>query len=284
MDRTEQRNSHPPQQIFSNQTYGPAAHFLQAVIKSGRLSHGPAEVELSASSSILAVFKTIPWRTLLTQLVWSSIVTFAAYFAARNDPNPDTYTLTTEFRNTSVSVSPFIASSVGWALFVLLALFILESGQRYHQALKLLRILVVRLNTLLLFFCLNYSENTWHPRSLERIAAHLIAYPIALKMTLRKDRSPEQLQPFLHPADVQDCVNAQYPHLHCPRVVRSYTMSAESDSVGFHLADTHHPPVAAYVARATCFRIEDIDCAATTIQRIAYFHPAVAYVQRLAIF
>lgn len=268
---------------FSTVAHEAAAAFLQEAIKSGKLGSGPSEPELSLKYTALAVLRTIPWLPLLLQLIWSTAVTVSAYFLAR-DPESPNQTLSVDFWKTRISVSPFISSSVGWALFALLALFITEASRRYHQALSTLYIVGMRLQFALRNIRQNYPEKTWHPGAMERIAAHMIAYPIALKMTLRRDRSPEQLRPFLHPSDIDDIIRADFMHLHCTKVVRSYLMVAEQDSIDFHLADATETPTAHAIRRNFPVWFDEIDSTASNAISIAEFRPAAAYIVHLAVF
>lgn len=271
-----------PVSAFTNDGHRAAGEFLQLAVSSGKLGSGPSEPEPSAKYTVLAVFRTIPWVATCSQLLWSSAVTTIAYFVGVSATGLDN-SLDLELWKSRMHVLPFVTSSVGWALFVLLALFITEASRRYHDALASLYKVGIRLQFALRNIRQNYPEGTWHPGAMERIAAHIIAYPIALKMTLRKDRSPEQLQPLLHPLDVDDIINADIMHVHCLRVVRSYLMVAEEDSIDFHLSDTDQTPTAHAMRRNFPIWFDAIDTSASSALSIAEFRPALAYINHLAI-
>lgn len=273
-----------PVHHFNSPRHRAAANFLQRVISTGKLGAGPAEPNPSFSNGAFSVLYTFPWRLMTAQLVWSSVVVVISYFVAkRTTPQTSHDALTKDFWESRIVVNPAVAYTLGWAVFVLLGLFISESSNRFNTA----RVSIFTIGSQLIFLLRKirhcYPAGTWHPGDLERIAAHLTAYPIALKMTLRGDRSPEQLYPILHKDDVNDVVHADIMHAHCLRVVRAYITVAEDDGVEFHLSDTSSTPPGVVIRRVITKFTDDIDSTASLATRVAEFRPSLAYLNHLRI-
>lgn len=261
-----------------------AARYLQSAIASGKLGKGPADPEPSISRNAISNFRIFPRLLMTAQLFWSTAIVIIAYFVAKNtNPKSDKSTLSNEFWVSRIIVTPAVAYTLGWAVFVLLGLFVSEASARFHSARSSIFTLGSQLSFLLRKIRQCYPASTWHPGDHERIAAHLIAYPIALRMSLRNDRSPEQLRPILHEKDVHELINSDTMHVHCLRVVRAYISVAEDDSAQFNLCDADSTPAGALIRKIITKFTDDIDSTASTVTRIAQFRPSVAYVNHLHI-
>lgn len=269
---------------FQNPHHLNAANFLRSVISSGKLGQGPAEPKPSMTRNAISVFRIFPRLLMGTQLLWSTTVVIVAYFVAKETPpNSTSFTLSNQFWLSRIIVTPAVAYTLGWAVFVLLGLFVSEASTRFHTARSSIFTVGSQLYFLLRKLRHGYPAGTWHPGDRERIAAHLIAYPLALKMSLRNDRSPEQLRPFLHESDVHDVINADTMHVHCLRVVRAYISCAENDAAQFHLCDADSTPAGKLIRRVIAEFTDAIDLTASNVTRIAQFRPSVAYVNHLHI-
>lgn len=144
-------------------------------------------------------------------------------------------TLSSTFWTSRLNVSSSVWYGVGWALFVLLGFFIRESSNRCRHSQLMFLSVGNRLQEIVRHLRQIYPLGTWHPGDRERIMSHLVAYPIALKMSLRNEREASQLHHILHPDDLNDVLNADSMHLHCSRVVRAYFSASEEDTTySFH--------------------------------------------------
>lgn len=282
------QSSKAPRPEFNDVSYRATAKFLQDVLKTGKMGRGPAECPVSHKSSFQAILLTIPWALLLIQLCWSSLILGIAYKVAKDSPlsevAEETNTMTTNFWNSRLGVSPSVPFAVGWALFVLLALYIREASHRYREGQTSFQRCGNMLRSTLRTIRQSYPLGTWHPGDMDRIVAHMIAYPIALKMTLRGDRTPEQLSEILHPYDVSDVIASDVMHHHCLRVVRAYISVAEDDSREFNLSATAATPAGAAMRRSLTKMVDDIEATANGVVRISEFRPAAAYINHLRIF
>lgn len=259
-------------------------HFLDNAIATGKLGSGPAEYPKS-TNLLVSLWHSLPAKLLLIQLIWSSLITVAAYFLGRQTNDDISTTLSKQLWTTRLSVSPSVSYGVGWALFVLLGFFIREASARYHEAQVTIHHLGGKLRLLLRTIRQNYPRGTWHRGDYERIVAHIAAYPIVLKMVLRNEREAAQLTPFLDERDVNDIVNAPNMHVHCTRVIRAYLVSTESDAkFPFQFSDTATAPGGESI-RFYAFNIVDyLDISASVAVRIACSQPAVGYNNHLYIF
>lgn len=280
-----------PEVHFENLTHRTTAEFLKNAANTGKLGAGPPEPDPSVISSVvtgtaISLFHTFPWGIMAFQFVWSSIVTVIAFLVGWFVTSEGSrYTLSGDFWSgkSRVYIASDIVYALGWAMFVLLGLFVAEASDRFHDAQSSIFTVGSQLSYLLRKIRQCYPAGTWHPGDLDRIIAHLVAYPVALKMTLRQDRSPEQLLPILHEKDVNDVVNADIMHVHCLRVVRAYLSVAEEDGVEFNLSDTDSTPAGAVIRRIITKFTDDIDAKASVAARIAEFKPSLAYINHLRI-
>lgn len=128
-----------------------------------------------------------------------------------------------------------------------------------------------------------FTRGLWHQNDQDRIIAHFMAYPIALKMMIRNEREPEQLSTILDPLDVDDVIQSEQMHIHCIRVIRGYFSCAENEvKTGFQPAC---PSVAGPCSKCSqVITVDAIDSITATITRIAEFQPALGYVNHLRIF
>lgn len=270
---------------FNHPTHQAAFHILDKAVATGKLGSSFPEISAADKATLRALLRNTPWVLLTFQLVWSSIVVVISYFLAKNTaPADTTNTLRSEFWISYIDVSPSVTYSVGWALFVVFSLFIRAASIRYREGQLSVQNCGNGLRTVLRIIYQSYPYGTWHDGDMDRIAAHAIAYPIALKMSLRRERDPEQLRPLLHTDDVMDVITADSMHHHCLRVVRSYISVAENDSRDFNLAQTDATPAGNSVRRGITKLVDSIESTAYHALRIAEFRPAVTYINHMRIF
>lgn len=273
---------------FPDPRHRAAAAFLRKVCDTGRLGPGPAESDSVHRNLALKVWRTLPWLTLLIQLLWTGAVVTVAYFLSKHQhgekPDAPKSTLTRDFWASRLNVSSTVVNGVGWALFVLLSLYIREASQRYEGAQVALLRATLALKRIVRVVRQAYPRGTWHENDTDRILAHLVAYPIALKMTLRRERDAEQLLSLLHAEDVSDAVEADLVHLQLTRVVRAYFSAAEDDSNAFQLTDARSTPAGADTRRHISRLLDSVDLAAQDAIQIGHFRPAKSYINHLRIF
>lgn len=129
-----------------------------------------------------------------------------------------------------------------------------------------------------------FAEGHWHVNDRDRILAHMMAYPIALKMMLRGEREREQLEKILHPLDVDDVIQSQEMHIHCTRVIRGYMSSSETESMAGFQPATPQSPAGDSIQFYQIGIVDSVDSIASKLLRIAEFQPALGYVNHLRIF
>lgn len=225
-------------------------------------------------SAIHALVQTFPWRTLLTQALWSTVVTAIVW--SMGDKRFST--LTRDFWNSPFFIPSSVAHAIGWALFVLLGFFVREAAQRHREASIALGKTSDLLYQLIRQLKHAYHDTYWPTNDRERITAHLVAYPIALKMELRGEKNTEQFHNILCEDDIQQVSEAPAMHIHCLRTVRAYIAMAEHDS-------SREPTHAGLDTRCLVMEIPDaIEKEANLLLRIKDFEPAKGYLSHLRIF
>lgn len=114
----------------------------------------------------------------------------------------------------------------------------------------------------------------------------MVAYPVALKMSLRGERECEQLERILHPDDVRDVIKADCMHTHCLRVVRAYTFSVVDDKPlhAFRFVDAKKNPGGKACTRYMTDTMDKIDLEAQKAVAIGEYRSSIAYVNHLNIF
>lgn len=262
-------------------SYASAEAYLRTSFETSRLA--ASKPDGPTPSLLTTIWTSFPWRTLLAQALWSVAVMITAYFLAKRDPEKSPDTLPSEFWTTDLNVPASLLGGVGWALFVLLGFYMRESSRRYMTAVNSWDALVGHLIIILRHFIQIHSTCFWHDGDLDRIVAHLAAYPIAIKMTLRGENDRDQLQPILNPSDLEDVMAADSMHAHCLRVVRSYLISKEPDSAfGFQPQD--RGLYGAGIAYVSFDFVDTLIYNANQLINIALFSPAVGYVTHLFVF
>lgn len=265
---------------FSNPHHKAASVFLKEACATGKLGFGPVESSRTRRHFFKTVWQTIPWITLILQFVWSIIVVFVGFAIA----DPEGYSLSEEFWVSKLNVSSSVSYGVGWALFVLLGLYIREASNRYVEAQFTIHRTCSHLKRVVRVIRQAYPSGTWHIGDHDRLFAHLVSYLIGLKMTLRGERDADQLHSILHPNDAQDAVRADAIHLHCMRVVRAYIIAAQDDSYAFERIPATRTPSGYNVRRYVASTLDEVDNTANAVVRIAKFYPTTAYVNHLRIF
>lgn len=260
-----------------------AHDYLQHVEKTGVLGKGPAESTSEHANVFKAFVNTLPLPMLGIQAVWSSLIVVLLYFLNRST-HPDT--LDDAIWTSRLNVPPLVASAMSWALFVLLAFFIREATARYRSAATAIRDVGMLLKYTLRNLLYNYPADTWHPGDVDRIVRHFAAFPIALKMALRGERDRSQLEPILHPSDVEDVVNADAMHTHCLRVVRAYSFAVvdEKPKHAFSFVDAKKNPAGKLATRFMIIALDELDLVAQKAVAISEYRSSIAYVNHLNVF
>lgn len=275
---------------FSDPRHQAVAAFLRNACDTGELGTGPKESDSVHRRLALKLARTFPWLTLTIQLLWSGAVVCGGYFisarrvAQSSEGAGAPSTLSSDFWQSRLNVSSTVAYGVGWALFVLLSLYIREASQRYEGAQIAVQRACAALKRVVRVVRQGYPRGTWHAGDHDRILAHLVAQPVALKMTLRRERDSSQLLPLLHRTDVDDVLAADVVHLQCTRVVRAYLTAAEDDAKAFKLTRADSTPPGADARRHASQLLDSVDTAAHDAVQIAHFRPAAAYINHLRVF
>lgn len=263
-------------------TYSAAAQFLSHATNSGRLGSGHPE---GNDPSIFAtLFYSFPWRMMIIQAIWSAFVTTWVYY---DNLTSSASTFSRLYWRTEFSLSNSVLFSVGWGLFVLLAFFLRESTKSYVSSRNSFVEIRTRLCQLIRLFRLEFPEGFWHPGDLDRIAAHLVAFPIVLKMMLRDERDPShrsQLEPILCDEDINDILSEKFMYMHCTRVVRAY-LSCNNDPRARKHSSSDPSKLPGAGARFMLSRdIDDLNALAARNMQISEFPPALGYVNHLRVF
>lgn len=272
-----------------------AAAFLRAALASGTLGTGRAEQDPSPSAlhALHALRRSVPRLMLAAQFLWSTLVVGLAHHVSNTDGHAAQDaaggggvggdTLRKAFWSSRLSVAPSVLGGVGWALFVLLAFYLREASARHTATRTRLSRFSALLAVAARHLLQQFSRAQWHDRDQDRIAAHLIAAPLALHMQLRGERDRAPLRHVLCPRDVDDVLAAPCMLMHCMNVVRAYLYAAEPFVI--HGFQTSRKPIAGPGARTLAFVVvDDVDVEALGLMRDAEFRPSVAYVNHLKIF
>lgn len=284
MSDSNQDLENPPDPIQNHHDprYKRISLFLQTAFNKRRFASDPPEHLESNLTRWTTLMHSFPTTILVIQILWTAIVVGASY-STRVETNLST--LSNEFWETSLKVSSSIAFGVGWALFVLLGFFMKEASHRYTTSLFNLHNIETYLIMLVRQISQMCPQAYWHVGDVQRIAAHLTAYPIALKMTLREEKDPKQLSSILHPEDLKDLMSAQSMHGHCLRVVKTYfSLTEDYDKKGFETDPNVKEPgdIASKLLVVSIFN--KIDQSAYALERVATYKPAFGYINHLRIF
>lgn len=256
------------------------AHRLRSAHVTGKLGSGPAEISDLDYSAFLSIIRTVPYGILIFQIVWSSVVTLIGFGLA--DKNMTAFS--TAYWTSRLSVSSSISYGVGWALFVLLGFFIREASNRYWDAQVNWSIIGAILRQIARHIRQTYPQGTWHEGDIDRIIAHLVAYPIALKMMLRGEREAMQFDGILHKEDIDDVLNSDSFHTHCMRVVRTYISAAEEDCKAFEIIAADATPAGWGARYLVIDQMDAADFHSNNVMKISRSSPAKGYVTHLHVF
>lgn len=282
----------PKAPVFENPRHQYLSTFFTTAQRTGKL--GPGRAENPHQNIFKALIQTFPLTLMLVQLIWSGVITIAAYFVSdtlvfyydgTSKPELTGFTLSEVFWKSRLNVSPSVTSGVGWALFVLLGFYIKAASTRYIEAQKS----IYRAGRLLLRAVRvtrqAFPQGSWHPGDRDRIIAHLMAYPLAFKMALRGERDEELLKTVLHPADARDVINARSMQFHCMRVVKSYFVVADDANPNFkHLTTMEKTEPGVLTRMAIGVLTDGVDEAAIGAFRISQFRPSAGYINHLKVF
>eukprot|EP00737_Agarophyton_chilense_P005504 gb/GEZJ01008476.1/.p1 GENE.gb/GEZJ01008476.1/~~gb/GEZJ01008476.1/.p1 ORF type:complete len:286 (-),score=35.59 gb/GEZJ01008476.1/:560-1324(-) len=199
---------------------------LEESAETRKLGSAPPEPNSSDFCFLDLLWNTAPKTILLLQVIWSLIVTVASFSLVYTNAMSSSK----KFWTSHLAVSPSVSYGVGWALFTLLGFFIREASNRYWQAQLNWSHMSAHLRYVIRDLRQAFPTGSWHSGDIERIAAHLVALPIALKMHLRGEREHQQLEGILCPEDIRDLLKAQIMPFHCTRIVRTYFSAAQDDA------------------------------------------------------
>ncbi|CAN8064519.1 unnamed protein product [Agarophyton chilense] len=130
-----------------------------------------------------------------------------------------------------------------------------------------------------------FPTGSWHSGDIERIAAHLVALPIALKMHLRGEREHQQLEGILCPEDIRDLLKAQIMPFHCTRIVRTYFSAAQDDApISFASTAMQKSPAGLSTRHLIMNNVDSIDAHSGVLLTISKFKPSAGYVNHLEVF
>lgn len=276
----------PPPTSSSRRSYKLFSHqhlatFLNNAIESGHLGSGRSDPpQVNRNSFLSSVVNTVPARVILTQLLWSTAVTFIAYAIAERPRN----TLVHDFWKSKFNIPSSVTAGTGWALTVLLGFFIREASSRYNDASVCQEQLAHLLSQIVRHVRQAYPLGTWHQSDHSRFIAHLTAYPIALKMALRNEIEPSQFESILRPDDLSDVLLASSMHAYCLTVARAYIHAAEDDEThGFQTA-AKRTPAGKGLRFFLMDILDEVDETTTKALRIKEFQPAAGYLNHMRIF
>lgn len=257
--------------------------FLQNVITTGKLGKSRPEKYRSENESIISLLiYSIPYKILIGQTIWTLFVTLTV--ALTNLDKGIQNSLFDFYWETKFSISSSVSADIGWALFVLLGFLLREASQRHREAEGRLNKVFNHIIELSRHLIQAYPKGSWHDGDRNRIMSHLVAYPIALKMTLRSERDASQIQNILNPNDVDDVLKDHEMHIRCLNVVRAYFTSAENG------IDKKFVPVVGKVqvgngSKYICNHIlDEIDLAANGSVWVKDFSPSEGYLNHLRLF
>lgn len=169
----------------------------------------------------------VSWWVLPVVAAWSAGVVGLAYLVSEKFPIegeqcPQGFC-------SRIAVSGDVKKYVGFALFLLLGFRLYDSHWRYVEAQKAwqhgLRGIAGILSNRMFA---SMRDGMFHPKDLDRIAAHLAAFVMVTVSKLRRSPvDPKPLSTFMHPEDVTRIEKAPEPGDYCLDVVRAYMTRAD---------------------------------------------------------
>ncbi|KAI0556794.1 hypothetical protein FGB62_403g04 [Gracilaria domingensis] len=136
-------------------------------------------------------------------LIWTASSITIAWLVSENFPFKDQFEKACEpWFCSRIALDSSVQEYVGFALFLLLGFHLYDSHWRYVTAINIWqRGIVSKLRVLSIRIFESYTDSLWHSRDLERIAAHLAAFPIALMGELRGRDYKEKFEEILGDED-----------------------------------------------------------------------------------
>lgn len=218
---------------------------------------------------------------ILFEAVWSTLITGIAFLLSDHNA---AHSFKTEFWASQISISSSIIKAVGWAVFALLGFYVKEASSRYRQAQESWNTMSHLLRQVARQFIQIFPKGTWHNDDRSRIIAHLVSYPIALKMYVRKERERAQLSGILTADDLEEVLAARSMPGHCLKVVRSYLTAIESDCDTTFFASVTTSPGSSFNRNFVNRILDAIEGKTNCIVRILDFGPSCGYVNHLRTF
>ncbi|CAN8065343.1 unnamed protein product [Agarophyton chilense] len=190
------------------------------------------------------------------------------------------------FWQTRLSVSSFLVSAVGWALFTLLGFLVKEAAARRREAQDAWVAVETYTRQIARQLVQIFPAGTWHDGDRERMEALLASYPLALALLLGGMKNVEQgMKGLLCTKDFAEIRADSEPHLACSRVVRAYVTAAETacEEVCGLVIDGR--ATGSEFARNFIGTILDrLDESSSALFRIAEFYPSKGYINHLRLF
>lgn len=246
---------------------------LSTAMATGKL--GSTREESPPATFWNATFRTFPKKSIAIQLVWTTFVTLAVHLFSSGTTHP---------WRTPFSLPAPAMHALGWALFVLLSLLIQDSSTQFQDARFSIERLRPRLTQISRTVRQAFPHGHWHEGDHYRILAHLAAFPLVLKLTLRQERDTTTLEHLLDARDARDILDDLYPPLACVRVIRSYILSAQSESARPTSVSFSAPVSGKATMRFLAAAIDDLNSIAETNMRVNEFRASAGYVNHLRIF
>lgn len=176
----------------------------------------------------LAMNAVLPWVLGLT-VMWAGIAVSVAYVISKYLPqNDEGKDVCKPWFCSAIALDSAVSSYIGFALFLLLGLFLYDSHWRYVHGISTWRgELTGKMRTTTNFLFQAYYSGYWHRGDLERVGGHLAASVICLKSDLQGSVDVHRLRQILSENDVGKILNAPCKMSYCLDVVRAYLTYSE---------------------------------------------------------
>lgn len=176
--------------------------------------------------NIKKFFPSVPWKAQVFFIIWAFVSVTASYFLQ--------FTWKKEIRESCtawcspIDVNKSVLSYIGFAVFMILGFRASEAFKRYDEGGKSFYLLEKEVRTLATGFVQTYSSGTWHEMDLERIIAHMVQIPLAVRDELHAEEQVTYNDTLLSKEDYKEMKNSPCGSLlHCMYVIQTYLISAD---------------------------------------------------------
>ena len=163
---------------------------------------------------IKPLLATVLWATIAVLITWATSLNYTA----KNGP--------CRWWCTPLAIDGDALSYVGFALFLLTSFRVQEAYSRYMEAVRVWTNIGGTITSFTQYIVQAFPAGMFHNGDRERILAFLVAFPVALKRQLRREKDLRELKDVLTRSDLAELQNAPNMPAHCLYMLSAYCMHA----------------------------------------------------------